>query len=58
MLTGGTAGGEKMASPQVKQQAQKIVESCNKLQNMETDEAIRNELSKIKQYCATIESQI
>ncbi|WP_158606864.1 hypothetical protein [Paenibacillus ginsengarvi] len=47
-----------MASQQVKQQAQKIVESCNKLQNMETDEAIRNELSKIKQYCSVIENQI
>lgn len=47
-----------MASEHVKQQAKKIVESCNKLQNMETDEAIRNELSKIRQYCQTIESQI
>lgn len=47
-----------MASHQVKEQAQKIVESCNKLQNMTTDEAIRNELSKIKQYCSSIENQI
>ncbi|WP_158289295.1 hypothetical protein [Paenibacillus flagellatus] len=47
-----------MASHQVKEHAQKIVESCNKLQNMTTDEAIRNELSKIKQYCSSIENQI
>jgi hypothetical protein len=47
-----------MASEYVKQQTRKIVESCNKLQDMETDESIRNELSKIKQYCSTIESQI
>ncbi|GAA3402350.1 hypothetical protein ACFFNY_04105 [Paenibacillus hodogayensis] len=47
-----------MASQQVKQQAQKIAESCSKLQNMVTEDAIRNEVSKIKQYCATIESQI
>lgn len=47
-----------MASPQVKNQAEKIVESCNKLQNMTTDEAIRNEIMKIKQYCASIESEI
>jgi hypothetical protein len=47
-----------LASEHVKQQAQKIVESCGKLQNMTTDEAIRNELSKIKQCCQSIESQI
>lgn len=47
-----------MASPQVREQAKKIMESCNKLQHMTTDEAIRNELSKIKQYCSSIENQI
>jgi hypothetical protein len=47
-----------VASDQVKRHAEKIMESCGKLQNMTTDEAIRNELSKIKEYCREIESQI
>lgn len=47
-----------MASDKVKQQAEKIVESCGKLQNMTTDEAIHNEITKIKEYCRMIENQI
>lgn len=47
-----------MASAQVKEQAQKIAESCGKLQNMTTEADIRNELSKIREYCEIIESQI
>ncbi|MFK7695069.1 hypothetical protein [Paenibacillus sp. HJGM_3] len=47
-----------MAGAQVKKQAEKIMESCSKLQNMTTDEAIHNEILKIKQYCQMIESQI
>lgn len=47
-----------MAGEHVKEQAEKIIESCSKLKNMTTDEAIHNEISKIKQYCQMIESQI
>lgn len=47
-----------MASDQVKHQAQKIQESCGKIQHMTDETHIRNELEKIKQYCTLIESQI
>lgn len=47
-----------MASQQVKQQAEKIQECCNKIRNMTDEFDIRNELEKIKQYCMVIESQI
>lgn len=47
-----------MSSSRVKEEAQKIQESCSKLVNMTTESDIRNEVEKIKQYCTAIESQI
>lgn len=47
-----------MSSRNVKEQADKIQESCSKLQHMTTEGDIRNELEKIRQYCSMIESQI
>lgn len=46
-----------MANVQVNQEAQRISDCCNKMQNMNDEQQLRQEVQKIRDCCSKIEQQ-